>query len=302
MWHPEPGWRPLRAGSGPSTYGVWSATEAGREVVVKRLNAPGAGDPAELSDPGAAGYWRRAAEVAAAGFGYATPGLRSPRALRVEEDADGITLVHERIAEEALPGPFVAVAMGRFAGAELPAANWLAGGVLRSRLDRVAFRGGWTALARTTVADVAEHLWARREHFLRELDELPQVAQHGDPVPGNLPGRTGEHALAVDWELLGRGPVGGDVGYYSLSAREAFEPLVDAYCAGLPAGLAARAQVELGARVTAVFTVLTRADWALHRVVDGYGALAGKFRHPAVAPYLRAMQRQIPQIEQLLGW
>jgi hypothetical protein len=31
------------------------------------------------------------------------------------------------------------------------------------------------------------------------------------------------------------------------------------------------------------------------------GALAGKFRHPSVAPYIRAMQRQVDQIEALLG-
>ena len=30
------------------------------------------------------------------------------------------------------------------------------------------------------------------------------------------------------------------------------------------------------------------------------GALAGKFRHPAVAPHLRAVQRQFPQIEWLV--
>jgi len=30
------------------------------------------------------------------------------------------------------------------------------------------------------------------------------------------------------------------------------------------------------------------------------GALAGKYRHPAVAPYLRRLQRQFPLIESLL--
>jgi hypothetical protein len=28
--------------------------------------------------------------------------------------------------------------------------------------------------------------------------------------------------------------------------------------------------------------------------------LAGKYRHPAVAPYLRSLQRQLPQVEGLL--
>ncbi len=51
----------------------------------------------------------------------------------------------------------------------------------------------------------------------------------------------------------------------------------------------------------AVYTALTRLDWALARVADGEGALAGKFRHPSVAPYIFAMQRQVNQIEALLG-
>ena len=56
-----------------------------------------------------------------------------------------------------------------------------------------------------------------------------------------------------------------------------------------------------GARVMAVYTALTRLDWALARVADGEGALVGKFRHPSVAPYIRAMQRQVDQIEALLA-
>ena len=58
--------------------------------------------------------------------------------------------------------------------------------------------------------------------------------------------------------------------------------------------------MTLGARVTAVYTVLNRAEWALARAARGEGALAGKFRHPAVAPHLRALQRQFPHIEALV--
>jgi hypothetical protein len=35
-------------------------------------------------------------------------------------------------------------------------------------------------------------------------------------------------------------------------------------------------------------------------VAGGEGALAAKYRHPSVAPYLRALQRQFPLIEALL--
>jgi hypothetical protein len=108
--------------------------------------------------------------------------------------------------------------------------------------------------------------------------------------------------VAIDWGTLGLGPVGGDLGYYSLGSREAFEPLLDAYLMGLPGVVATADDVLLGARVTAVYTALNRAEWALSRVAGGEGALAGKYRHPSVAPHLRALQRQFPQIEALLGW
>ncbi|MBD8869409.1 phosphotransferase [Nocardioides donggukensis] len=299
MWQPEPGWQALRAGAGPSTVGVWAAGE----TVVKRVAAPLPGDPPELSRPGHFAYWRRPVDVALHGTVEATLGLRGPAALSVVEDDEGATLVHPRLeAGPAGPptGPFAARALGRFAGCEVPDLPWLARGQLADRLSAVERRGGWGTLARTTVADVADALWSRRTSLLGRLAELPQVLQHGDPVPANLVRAEGEDVLALDWSTLGSGPVGGDAGYWTLSAREGFEVLVAAYCSGLPAGLASAEQVLLGARVTAVLTALTRADWALARVAGGEGALAGKYRHPSVAPYLRSLQRLLPEIEALL--
>lgn len=301
MWQPEPGWQQLPGGAGSSTYGVWLAVENGRECVVKRLVAPTEGDPPELSDPRHFGYWRRSAEVALSRVCEHTSGLRAAATIRVEEDADGVTLVQERVSGPANSGLFVARALGRFATTDLARHPWLAQRQLRCRLRNVERRGGWPTLARTTVADVADHLWTHRESFLGRLDSLPMVAQHGDPVPGNLLARVGEDVVAIDWSALGHGPVGADLGYFALSAREEFEPLVQAYLDGLPAGTATEQQVLTGAQITAVFTVLTRAEWALARVAHGEGALASKYRHPSVAPYLRAMQRTFPQIEALLG-
>jgi hypothetical protein len=300
MWHPEPGWRPLPGGSSTSTVGVWLASEGGRDVVVKRLAPPAEVDPPELSNPRHFAYWRRAADVALEGLVAQTPGLRSARVLRVEEDGEGITVVHEWVPDADNSGLFVARSLGRFAGVDLPLRPWLARRQLRDRLTRVERRGGWPTLARTTVADVAEHFWRHRESFLDALRSLPRVAQHGDPVPSNLPGRVGDDVVAVDWATLGLGPVGADVGYFALTAREDFDHLLDAYVAVLPASVATRDEARLGAQVTAVYTVLNRAEWALARVAAGEGALAGKFRHPSVAPHLRALQRQFPQIEALL--
>ena len=79
------------------------------------------------------------------------------------------------------------------------------------------------------------------------------------------------------------------------------DPLLEAYLMGLPDGVATSEEVAVGARVVAVYTALSRAEWALSRVAKGEGALAGKFRHPAVAPHLRALQRQFPLIEVLMA-
>lgn len=300
MWQPEPGWQRL-PGAGPATVGVWQATDGGRDVVVKRLGRPGPHESQLLTQPADVNYWRRAADVALSRVVAESPGLREAPVVRVEEDDDGVTLVHELVPRTEHPGLWLAACLGRFAGTDLGTPPWLTRGLLRSRLALVARRGGWTFLARTPAADVTAHLWERRVAWLDRCDALPQVAQHGDPAPANFPGRHGDDAVAIDWSHLGTGPVGADLGYFSLTAREELGPLVDAYVEALPPGLASREQVLLGARVTAVYTVLTRLDWALSRVAEGEGALAGKFRHPSVAPYIRSMQRQVDQIEALLG-
>ncbi|WP_322919329.1 phosphotransferase [Nocardioides renjunii] len=299
MWQPEPGWQRL-PGAGPATVGVWSATHRGRDVVVKRLRTPEPHDPSGTLVPHDVNYWRRAADVALSGVVAGTPGLREAPVVRVEEDAEGITLVHERVEHHDVPGLWLAASLGRFAAAELGAHAWLARDQLRSRLALVDRRGGWRTLARTPMADIADHLWSHRTVWLDRCDALPRVAQHGDPSVANIPGRADGDAVAIDWAHLGRGPVGADLGYLSLATREDVEPLVEAYVAALPPGLATAEQVLTGARVMAVYTALTRLDWALARVADGDGALAGKFRHPSVAPYIRAMQRQVGQIEALL--
>ena len=299
-WQPEPGWRRLH-GAGPATVGIWSATEGSRTVVVKRLAAPEPHDPAAHLPLSDVNHWRRTAEVALSGVVAATPGLRDAAVVRVEEHAEAVTVVHELVQRVEQSGLWLADCLGRFASADLGSRTWLARDQLRTRLSLVARRGGWRTLARTPVADVAEHLWVRRAAWLDRCDALPQVPQHGDPAPANIPGRHGDDGVAIDWAHLGTGPVGSDLGYLSLAAREELGPLVDAYLAALPGGLASRGQVLTGARVTAVYTALTRLDWALARVAEGEGALAGKFRHPSVAPYIRALQRQADEVEALLG-
>ncbi len=299
MWQPQPGWHALPGGRGPCTVGVWRAVLGDQAVVVKRLGVPQPGDPGELLDPHHFAWWRRDADVQATGIVEQTVGLRSGGPAAVDEDAEGITIIEPWVEDAANNGLVVARCLGRFVGNEF-AASGLASDQLRDRMRRVDHRGGWPTLARTTVADVADRLWHRYPRLLDQLDALPQVPQHGDPTPANLLGREDDDVITIDWGTLGHGPVGSDVGYYALSAREDLQPLIDAHMLGLPEGTATRQQVEFGARVTAVLTALNRAEWALARAAAGEGALAAKYRHPSVAPYLRSLQRLFPAIEALM--
>lgn len=302
MWQPDPSWRRLPGAAGPSTAGIWLAEGGGgRRWVVKRLAAPGDSER-WLTDPHHVGYWRREAEVAMDPAAADGPGLVLPESGPVEEDDTGIT-VWAREVEGAPPsGLFVARALGRFAGAGHASTPWAATRLLADRLQPAEERGGWHTLARTPLADVADRLWEHRRHWLGRCAEAPQGRTHGDAVPSNFLATRGEDVVTVDWQCSGTGPIGADLGYYALSAREGFDVLLTTFLAGAGA-VAERVDAECvatSARVTAVYTVLTRAEWALAQCTRGEAARAGTFRHPSVAPHLRALQRQLPQIEQLL--
>lgn len=217
----------------------------------------------------------------------------------MEEDDTGAVVW---VAEVAGPPPTslqVAGALGAFAAAPVPEApTWAARDQLRRRLRLTEDRGGWRTLARTTLADVTERLWERRGHWLDRLDGLPAGRVHGDAAPGNFLGVRDGQVVAADWQCVGLGPVGADLGYWALSCREDFEVLLEAFCGAAPT--ADHDAVALAARVSATYSVLSRAEHALAQAARGEGALAGKFRHPAVAPYLRAVQRHFAQAEALL--
>lgn len=303
MWQPEPAWTPLRPGGGPSTVGLWRTEHGGRAVVIKRLRRPGDDDPAALSDPTHAGYWRREAEVALSVAQVDGPGLVPPAYLRVDEDDEGVTLWSEELLAEPPPALQVAHALGRFAGSPFEEVPWAARRTLVDRLAMAEARGGWPTLARTQLADLADHLWTRRGHWLGEYAAAPAGRLHGDAVPANFPASRGEDVVAVDWQGFGIGPIGADVGYYCLSTREDFDVLVGAFVDGVRT---VREDVDddrvrLVATVICIYSAVSRAEWALSRVAPGEGALHGKFSHPSVAPYLRALQRQLPQVEALLG-
>ena len=296
MWQPDPQWTPVPGGRGTLTVGVWRAVQEDRSYVVKRVRAPEPGDPSGLQVPSHPGYWRREAEVAMADLVF--DGLRPTPTLRIDEDEQGYSIWSELVEPHPVTGLFAAAALGRFSANPVPEVPWLSSRLLRTRLAITEERGGWPTLARTTVADLADMLWRRRTSLLDRYDSLPQALCHGDAVPGNLMAASGDDVVALDWASLGTAPAGADLGYFALSSREDFEVLLKTYAAQHSAPFE---DIAFAARVMAVFTVVAQAEWALARVAGGEGALAGKYRHPSVAPYLRALQRQFPQIEALLS-
>lgn len=300
VWQPAASWQPLPGGRGGSTAGIWRVPGQRHDWVVKRLRRPGPEDPAELDSPPFPGYWRREAEVAL--DPPRTHGVVPPRFGPVEEDDEGLLVWAEWTPAEAVPGPSVAAALGRLAASPLPDRPWLSRGLLGTRVGMARERGGWRTLARTTVADLADLLWRRTPSWLERYDALPQVPGHGDPVPANVARRRGEDLVLLDWGQFGTAPAGADLGYFALSAREDFAVLLDTFTTAhhRAGGTGTVADIGFAARLMAVQTVFAQADWALRHAAAGETALAATYRHPAVAPYLRALQRQLPQVEDLL--
>jgi aminoglycoside phosphotransferase (APT) family kinase protein len=274
--------------------------------VVKRLRRPADDDSPVLSDPAHAGYWRREAEVACEPGVVDGPGVTAPTYVRVDEDDEGVTIWSEELVEVPPPALQVARALGRFGAAPFDEVPWAARRTLTDRLAMAEARGGWPTLARTQMADVADQLWTHRHRWLDAYAASRPGRLHGDAVPAKIPAGGEDGVVAVDWQGFGIGPLGTDLGYYVLSTREDFEVLLDAFLSGARAGRPGSARevdedrVRLTATVMCVYSAISRAEWALARVASGEGALHGKFRHPSVAPYLRALQRQLPQVEALL--
>jgi len=214
----------------------------------------------------------------------------------VEEDAEGITIVSQYVEGIAPTSLQVVDALGRFARAEFIQSPWCARDILATRLAMVEKRGGWQALARSKLAPLSQVVWQLRGQLMQRLDQAPQGRMHGDATPANFLTQRDGGVVAIDWQCFGVGPIGSDLGYWALSAREDFEVLLDVYAGDHPR----RSQIEDVARIMIAFTILSRADLALgqleHAGVDE-GAVP---QHPRVAPHLRALQRHLACIESLL--
>ena len=304
MWEPDPSWRRLPGAGGPSTVGIWLAEVDGRRWVVKRLAAPE--QPAgALADPAYAGYWRREAEVARDPAVVDGPGLVPPEFGPVEEDEDGITVWSLEQEGEPPPGLFVARALGRFAGAAHarpavglpPAAGRPAGdgGGARRLADARPYDAG--RRRRRALADGVSTGWAdARRHrrvgctatrsrptsWLRVPMTWWRWTGSASGSGRSAPTSATTHCPAVrssrSWSsafLDGVSDGGSGLDAIRRRSRWLHGSPPSTPCSPARSGRSRRRPAA-------------RARWP------------GKFRHPAVAPYLRAVQRQFPQIEWLV--
>ena len=239
MWQPEPGWQRL-PGAGPATVGVWSATHQ-RPRRRRQAAAPArAAGRARRPRPGRrqllATCCRRRAQRGgrpahrACGRRPSCASTRTTRASPWSTNGSRTTTP---------PGLWLAACLGRFAAADLGEHPWLARDQLRSRLAprraarRLAHPGPHAhGRHRRPPVDAPRR---RGSTSATPSRRWPSTATRRPPTSRV---GTSDGAVAIDWAHLGRGPVGADLGYLSLATREDVEPLVEAYVAALPAGLA----------------------------------------------------------------
>jgi hypothetical protein len=265
------GWQvePLHGlGFGAAIHRVSGIAAQGRlrlpwSVIRKQVRDAGDG-PADFS------YWRREPLVYASGLLAGLAGVTAPRCFAQGEEADGVVLWLEDLADGDGGGwtlerfGLVARALGRLGGAQgggwpVPDWPWLSRGFLADWVEQAA--AGFQVFAEAVrdpllarlyppeVAAVMVELWQARGRICAILAGWPQVLGHLDAVPANVIIRGGQ-AYLIDWAFAGRAALG-----------EELAPLVagSGLFGGLPAGhMAAIDQVAFPAYLDG----LRAAGWA----------------------------------------
>ena len=281
-WHHHP---IAYANVGPDTRALYRVTGMAARpggtpepwsAVLKVFRAPAGSAAAESGDEH---YYRREALAYRSGL-LDMPAARLvvPKLLGVTEyPPDTVWLWLEDVSEAASGAPWpvaryalAARHLGAFNGAylarsELPAYPWLARRALRSWVAEHEPLIGlierpevwrYPLMRRAFPVPVAERVrrvWAEREAWYAALDRLPQTLCHHDAWHANLFARQAEDGreltVAIDWELVGTGVVGGDVG--NLVAVSMIDLALEAD----------RAHELEGAALAAYLEGLTEAGW-----------------------------------------
>ena len=171
MWEPDPAWRRLAGAGGPSTAGLWLAGVDGRTWVVKRSGPRRPTGPCSTPPTRATGDARRRSAR--------TPGVTDRTRCRRSSGPSRRTRRGHRLERGGTGDPPRACSSpgaGTVRRAPYDAPPWGSRRLLADRLDMAVERGGWPTLARTTLADVTDRLWRRREHW---LPGVPKVRRDG---------------------------------------------------------------------------------------------------------------------------
>ena len=297
-------------------------------TVLKVFRAP-EGDPtADLSDER---YYRR--EVLAYSSALLASlhgGLTAPRHFGVSEwpgavlglwleDLAGVGTIGRSLERYGLAAHHLGAFGGAYlAGKSVPTLPWLSRRALATwvadhgpLVDLIRRPEAWQLpLVRQAfprpVADDVLRLWSERATFFDALEHLPRTLCHHDASPTNLFARRDadgrEQTVAIDWELVGHGAVGEDIGNLvpvsvidlhvpAESARELEGVVLDRYLAALAEGgwQGDPRQVRLAYAATAGLRWLFAAvGWPLAIALDESG------RH--VADSERRWERPIEDI------
>jgi hypothetical protein len=209
-------------------------------VILKLFNAP---EAQTMDDPAQPFYWRREALAYRSQLLHPADhalDLAAPRCWAVDDRAERqIWLWLEDLSDaDDRPWSFeryglAARHLGRFQGAyltqpALPAHRWLSRGLIRAWIQDSAglvgrmeqpdvsnhplLRGCFAA----SIVSAALRLWAERERWFAALEALPQTLCHHDFWRNNLFARRDpdgrERTIAIDWEVMGLGAAGEDLG------------------------------------------------------------------------------------------
>jgi hypothetical protein len=134
-----------------------------------------------------------------------------------------------------------------------------------------------------------DHLARRWDRVEDACAGVPETLVHGDFRKGNLRVRTGQgtpELLPFDWEMVGRGIPGVDLGTSAMSDLAAYWSVVDGYWPGLDFQ-----GVQRLAQVGRVLRCLATIGWTAKRLRFGYSekALSDlRIYEPRLADAIRA--------------
>ena len=215
--------------------------------------------PHDRQTPHSVIYWRREADVAISGVLEHGLGLRAPRCLGVvEAHPEAVVILFEDIGEVSHVSGYddeefavAAAALGRFQayyvqGPPLPARAWLTGNLVGRFRNaclpqlRVVHDVLWDRPARLRRFEIAmgvdpAPLVAALDDptpFIEVLEWLPQTLCHNDAHVNNLVVRRSAEGSwdvwAIDWQMVGTGPLGSDLAQLLVEVAEPDLPRVEA--------------------------------------------------------------------------